>query len=130
MRPNRYDGGKVVYFLREVGGVGPIKIGYGYDARERLRLYMEWSPVRLEVILTIPGDLKLERAIHNHFAYAHSHSEWFHPVDKLLQAISAMQSGLPVEQAIDLSAPSGSIHAKRLADTRRRRGTSQETVTW
>lgn len=128
MRPNRGD--KIVYFIRQVGGVGPIKIGCAYDARERLRYLMEWSPVRLEVILTIPGELALEKNLHNCFADAHSHSEWFHPVPRLLNAIADMQDGVPVSEAVDLSDKRGNIHSKKLMDTRRRNGTSQETATW
>jgi hypothetical protein len=117
-----------VYFLKPVGLRGPIKIGLAKTPRSRLRQYVEWSPIPLELILTIEGDLALERNIHECFVDCHSHAEWFHAMPHLVTAIAAMQSGAPVSEAIDLSNRKGSIRKAKMAVCARRKGTSQETV--
>lgn len=121
------DGRRRVYFLRPVGLQGPIKIGISAHPRVRLGTFLAWSPLRLELITEIPGDLALERAIHDCFADAHSHAEWFHPTPRLLAFIADLQAGKAPEASIDLSKPVGSVAAKRRADTIARRGTSQAT---
>lgn len=99
----------VVYFLKPVGMPGPIKIGRTVDIRKRLATFASWSPIRLEVAASVVGSAALERRLHETFAFAHSHLEWFYPVDELLQGISALQQGADVEQAFDLSKKTGSI---------------------
>ena len=116
-----------VYFIRPVGQLGPIKIGCSYSPKDRLRAYSEWSPIPLELILTVPGSMKLERNLHECFADHHSHREWFFASPRLLAAIASMQAGVPVEEAVDLDARRGRIHALKMADALRRKGTSQET---
>lgn len=98
-----------VYFLKPVGQLGPIKIGVSGDVTTRLDTYTRWSPVPLELLISIPGSMSLERALHDVFAYAHSHLEWFHPVEDLLRGIHALQQGVAVEEAFDLSKKTGSI---------------------
>lgn len=102
-----------VYFIRPVGMDGPIKIGTSIMAHERLRELMTWSPVPLEIAVEISGHHELERALHSCFADAHSHREWFHPSPRLVALVEALIRGVPVEQAIDLSAAVGSIHSKK-----------------
>lgn len=118
-----------VYFLKPAGLPGPIKIGFGNTPRARLRQYMEWSPLRLEIVTTVPGSLELERNIQECFVDCHSHAEWFHPHPRLLEAIEQIKSGVPVEKAIDLSNRLGSIRSAKVAVCRARRGTSEETTT-
>jgi len=101
--------GQQVYFLKPVGHAGPIKIGVSNNADGRLATYAAWSPLPLELLATVPGSFALERNLHEVFAHAHSHLEWFHPVDELLRGIHALQRGVPVEQAFDLSNRTGSI---------------------
>ena len=101
-----------VYFLKPVASSGPIKIGTSSGPIGRLETYSSWSPVALEIVATVPGSLALERRIHETFAYAHSHLEWFHPVDDLLKGIHALQAGASVEDAFDLSKKTGSIRKK------------------
>lgn len=121
------NGTPQVYFMRPVGMEGPIKIGYSRHARSRLAALSNWSPVPLEIVLVIDGTSALEKNIHDCFADSHSHREWFHASPRLLAAIEAMKSGVPVEQAIDLSAPVGSVSSAKIRDAKARRGTSQET---
>ena len=98
-----------VYFLRPKGMVGPIRIGASCEPQKRLQSYNTCSPFPLELLLTIPGGWPLETNIHQVFASAHSHGEWFFATSELLKAIAEMQSGVPVEVAIDLTARFGSI---------------------
>lgn len=104
---------KSVYFLKPVNQCGPIKIGVSDDVKNRLRTYSSWSPVPLELIVAIPGSYALERSLHESLAYAHSHLEWFHPVDELLNGIHALLQGGDVERAFDLTKKTGSITKKR-----------------
>lgn len=99
-----------VYFVRPVGFKGPIKIGSAIVGRFRRRELEAYSPFRLELLLEIPGGIDLERRLHRRFAYAHSHSEWFHPVDELVFAIEQMLAGIPVEKAINLNGPTHDLY--------------------
>ena len=113
----------LIYFLRPVGMVGPIKIGISADPVNRMRTFMTWSPFPLEVITTTAGDNKLERIIHNCFADAHSHCEWFHPVPRLLKAIEDIKAGMPVAEAIDLNDQRGNVLSRAQMMTRVANGT-------
>ncbi len=104
---------RYVYFIKPVGMDGPIKIGCSNLPEGRLASLETWSPVPLEIIFTVPGDFKLERNIHDCFADAHSHREWFKATPKLVAAISALRAGRPLAEAIDLSARVGSINGNR-----------------
>lgn len=95
-----------VYFLRPVGERGPIKIGSSVDVEGRLKTYMAWSPLPLEVIATLQGGAVLERRFHAAFRAFHMHHEWFAPADVLVATIKAIQAGsfdiasLPAPQAL------------------------------
>jgi hypothetical protein len=115
-----------VYFIKPVDATGPIKIGVSGRPKYRLSQLLEWSPVALEVVLTIPGNLALERNIHECFADCHSHKEWFYAAPRLVAAIQALAAGVPVHEAIDLNARLGSIQALRLRQFREAIGTSRE----
>lgn len=118
-----------VYFMRPVGMAGPIKIGNSWRPERRLRELMLWSPFPLEIIHTVPGDKVLERNLQNCFADCHSHAEWFFPAPRLLSAIAAMQSGVPVHVAVDLSDQRGSALWNTQRATRERNGTLGVTRT-
>lgn len=83
----------VVYFIKPIGHDGPIKIGYSKDAETRLRNIEFWSPLRLEVVATIPGDVMLERRFHARFIKHHSHREWFHWSQELADVIAQIVAG-------------------------------------
>lgn len=122
-----YDGDPQVYFIKPVFFDGPIKIGYSRHPKARLGAMMAQSPIALEVVLTIPGDMELETNIQQCFADCHSHREWFRAEPRLVEAIAAMQRGVPVHEAIDLTRRVGKIHKFKLEDAAARKGTSQET---
>lgn len=116
-----------MYFLRPIGMQGPIKIGKSQHPRARLASYSNWSPFPLELIVEIPGGLSLEKQIHDCFADAHSHREWFHATPRLLKFIADIAAGMPVAEAVDLTKPVGSVHSLKLRDAMSRKGTAAET---
>lgn len=103
--------GTHVYFVQPVGG-GLIKIGLTCDPEARLRELMIWSPVDLQILVVIPGNLQLEQNIHDCFLDAHERGEWFKPIPRLTRAISLLKHGVPVGEAIKLNAPIGSLRSK------------------
>ena len=100
---------RVVYFIKPVEEAGPVKIGSTNDLQKRLHTLLGASPVDLLVAASVPGSFALERRLHSRFAYAHLRREWFHPVSELLAGVHALQQGADVEQAFDLSRPTGSL---------------------
>jgi hypothetical protein len=82
-----------VYFLRPVGGEGPIKIGMTRSPQKRLIDYMRWSPVPLELVAKIQASQKMERQFHALFLHLHSHHEWFHAGPDLTAAMDAINAG-------------------------------------
>lgn len=94
-----------VYFIRPVGMLGPIKIGYSETPAHRLETLMAWSPFPLEIAATVPGSFNLEQLLHRRFLSAHLHREWFNPVADLIKTVQALQAGAPLEEAVDLSGP-------------------------
>lgn len=99
----------MIYFIKPIGMAGPIKIGYTTNSAQRLEGLTVWSPFKLEIMHTVPGDIKLEWKVHAHFADLHSHHEWFHPGDRLVSAIKRMRAGERLEEVIDLNDRRGSI---------------------
>jgi len=100
---------KHIYFIKPVGMIGPIKIGYSAFVGGRLLQLAAWSPFPLEVIYSEPGPSHVERALHRCFADYHSHLEWFHPGERLVSAIKQLVAGSTIAEAIDLSDERGSI---------------------
>lgn len=82
-----------VYFLRPVGEAGPVKIGCSDYPEGRLKSYLSWSPVQLEIIATTPGDLTLEARLHTLFADTHRHGEWFEASALMTETLAAIQAG-------------------------------------
>lgn len=78
---------KHVYFLRPVGQIGPIKIGCSKLPPLRLETLTVWSPVRLELICSVPGSHKDEHTLHGMFRRHHVHGEWFGASKELLALI-------------------------------------------
>ena len=102
-----------IYFLRQVGGVGPVKIGSSRDPERRLATIAAWSPVRLEIVATCAGNLKTEYQLQTALARSHSHGEWFHPTDDVLAVLDSILAGNTLESSIDLSAKQGTIRNSR-----------------
>lgn len=76
-----------LYFIQGVSG-GPIKIGVSYDVEARLAQFQMTSPVRLHVLGIVPRVLHgRESTVHQQFAAARLHGEWFSPTPELLAYI-------------------------------------------
>lgn len=82
-----------VYFARQVGGIGPVKIGCTGLPQSRLENLMQWAPYPLEIAATIPGNEALEWRFHARFIEQHSHKEWFHPSKALDEVIRQVAAG-------------------------------------
>lgn len=73
----------IVYFIRS-GSDGPIKIGFTRNLGARLHQLQTGHPVGLRVVHAVPGDVLLERALHERFAAHRLEGEWFHPHREIL----------------------------------------------
>lgn len=82
-----------VYFLRPIGQAGPIKIGHSMVPWERLRSYLNWSPIPLELVAMTPGGDELEHRLHAAFTHLHSHGEWFKAGPELTSVIETVLTG-------------------------------------
>lgn len=103
----------MIYFIKPVGMRGPIKIGCSHAPQIRLGQHNAVSPIPLEIVAVTEGNLGLEAAIHSCFRDLHSHGEWFFAGDRLVSAVDAIASGVPVDVAIDLTDLKGSIRKGR-----------------
>jgi len=108
-----------VYFARPVGMLGPIKIGFTGNPDQRIDLLTRGSPFPIEYAVVIRGCFTLESRLRHCFADARSHSEWFHPVPRLLELIAKLKAGVPVQQAIDLSKRTGRLTRDSWSRSRR-----------
>lgn len=54
MTPLKWSKNAYVYFLQPVGG-GRIKIGCSEIPKSRLKIYMDWAPVDLELLAAVPA---------------------------------------------------------------------------
>ena len=80
----------MIYFAQDSGDFS-IKIGYTSKPEPDARLpgLQTGNPRRLVVLATMPGEMADEEALHERFASARLHGEWFRPVPELLQFILA-----------------------------------------
>jgi hypothetical protein len=93
--PNRIDG--FVYFIRASNGL--IKIGYSRESPDgRFYTLQTASPLILERLALIRANHSIEQELHRRFADLHSHGEWFHSGDKLLEFIR--ERGTPWTESI------------------------------
>ena len=106
-------GGTFIYFVKPVGLDGPIKIGCSMYPGRRLKAFMDWSPFELEIIVSFPGTRALEANIHDCFAKLQFRGEWFHAAPRLLSAVEKLKAGVPIAEAIDLSAREGNLRKSR-----------------
>lgn len=77
-----------VYFI-QMGGDGPIKIGWAYDPRKRLMDLQCASPFDLHMLFMAPGDAIEEGLLHGRFARGRLRGEWFRPTPELLALIAS-----------------------------------------
>lgn len=78
----------MIYFIRSVESVGPMKIGYSKNPRKRLMEIQAFSPLKLRIIAELDAPRYIERQLHKIFHAFRSHGEWFH-VSSELEALVA-----------------------------------------
>jgi hypothetical protein len=83
----------MIYFVKPVGHVGSIKIGHAKYWDVPGPNLQTWSPLPLECLALIEGDVTTEKRLHALFQDCRSHGEWFHPVSRLLSAIDQIAHG-------------------------------------
>ena len=66
-----------IYFIQAGGPTGPIKIGWAIDPEERLKQLQSGNDRVLEIIGTIPGTVRDEKALHAKFSSDRIKGEWF-----------------------------------------------------
>lgn len=87
----------MIYFIQDTSVLN-IKIGFtAGDAEKRLRELQTGSPCGLVVLATIPGEKALERTLHERFASARVHGEWFRPVPELIAEAKAVATAAGLE---------------------------------
>jgi len=75
--PGRYAKPNAIYAVRPTGAQGPVKIGACTNPARRLRMLNTGSPVRLEMVASMPGSIELERRIHKALTAVRERGEWF-----------------------------------------------------
>lgn len=93
--PEPYQEGPHIYFLR---GHGHVKVGTTRKPDKRITEIQVSSPVPLDVMLVVPGDVILERRIHRRFRHLRRHGEWFKAAPEFLSFVNEL--GKNREQAL------------------------------
>ena len=81
--------GVSVYFIE---CAGRIKIGCSKNIQGRLAHISTSAPAEVSLIASIPGDYRLEKAIHRHLATHRERGEWFTDCPAVREAIQALVS--------------------------------------
>ena len=84
----------LVYFMRPVGKLGPVKIGSTISPANRLQELGRHSPIPLEIAAIIYGPRSLECRFHAMFESLHSHGEWFVESEGLTRTIEQVALGV------------------------------------
>lgn len=78
-----------VYFVREVGEDGPVKIGWARDPAVRFRGLQGGNPRGLRLLGYKRGTIADEHALHRRFRDALIRGEWFRPVPDILAEVES-----------------------------------------
>jgi hypothetical protein len=78
-----------VYFIQDVSGKGPVKIGYSSDVAKRLNGLRTASATDLRIVALVDGDRRQEAAFHERFATYRLHGEWFEMHGALAEFIAS-----------------------------------------
>lgn len=90
-RPRPHGPKGWVYFVQGEPG-SPVKIGFATNPDDRLATLQTGSPVRLRILLAVPGHPKHERELHRFFRAHRVLGEWFAETSVLLDTIAAWSS--------------------------------------
>ncbi|MGK2908773.1 MAG: GIY-YIG nuclease family protein [Sphingobium sp.] len=82
-----------VYFIRAVGEIGPVKIGYSTDPKSRAASFAVSQAYDYEVVAQMPGDFRTERRFHAMFQADHMRREWFKWSPRLQTVIDQVKAG-------------------------------------
>jgi hypothetical protein len=102
------DGYGYVYFI-QCGTDGPIKIGFGKDPKQRLKIAQVYNPVMLVLLTYEPGQRDLESYYHTVFKEYHVYGEWFLPSEDLKKHIDTLPIINITCQDFRLSSPRGEL---------------------
>lgn len=80
-----------VYFIK-AEGLNRVKIGISKNPEERLKQLQIGSPFKLSLIATTPGNIELERSLHNKFSHIICDGEWFHLTMELENYINTLKA--------------------------------------
>lgn len=80
-----------IYFMQGQCG-GPIKIGCSSSPEKRLKELQTGYPDTLVLLLMIPGNEAIERALHRQFKASKLKGEWFRPDDYVVEAIKELRN--------------------------------------
>lgn len=78
-----------VYFIT-ARSVNRVKIGYAKQAQARFVSIRTHSPIEIELERVVKGTLQDEAALHERFANARTHGEWFDITDELEQHLQSL----------------------------------------
>lgn len=92
--PPKWEGhrGSSIYFVQ--AATGQIKIGTALNVETRLAALRSHSPVALDLLFTMPGGYREERAYHTRFSAHRLHGEWFDPHPDILAEIERLQTAV------------------------------------
>lgn len=79
-----------VYFIGQQSG-GLVKIGVSNDPVARMTTLQVGSPVPLELLVAIVGDIALERTLHAIFSRDRAHGEWFRRSETLTEFVRILR---------------------------------------
>ena len=83
-----------VYFLREEGPGGLVKIGFTLgNPHDRLATLQTGNARQLTLLATIPGDHAMEQSLHRRFVHDRKRGERFQPSPELLSFIDGIVAG-------------------------------------
>lgn len=90
-KPRTWGAPSVVYFIR-CAEAARIKIGTTTNLERRLASIQAGTPLRIELLVTLTGDSRIEKKIHAQFAHLRVHGEWFEAAPDLLEYIDGLVS--------------------------------------
>lgn len=82
-----------VYFTRQTGTQGPVKIGFSENVPNRLRLLAAAHRFPVELLASIDGERDLEFRFHARFEASHLGGEWFAWSPELQATVNAIAVG-------------------------------------
>ncbi|QIG75050.1 hypothetical protein EVC14_052 [Rhizobium phage RHph_I3_18] len=81
-----------VYFMREIGGAGLIKIGFSDQPERRVSTIKYQEEKNVEILAVIDGGRTVERMLHSQLEGDRVSGEWFEPTERVLELVKSAQS--------------------------------------